>query len=316
MLREIRYWPWLSTLPLAVAAAFVSPLLGLLFAVLFLMGLQDVMQTAQAVRRNYPLTGRLRYMLEYIRPEIRQYFIESDNDKLPFSRSQRALVYARSKIQNDKRGFGSLEDMYAGDAMWIGHSMRPVHADPASFRTQVGGPGCRQPYSMSVFNISGMSFGALSPNAIRALNKGAAKGGFAHDTGEGSISEYHREGGGDIVWQIGSGYFGCRKPDGLFDPDKFAAQATDPQVKMIEVKLSQGAKPGHGGVLPAAKVSPEIAAAREVSRWGRTASRRPVIQPSRGPRVCWALCSDCASSLAASRLASSCVWVSLRNGWT
>lgn len=264
MLREIRYWPWLSTLPLAVAAAFVSPLLGLLFAVLFLMGLQDVMQTAQAVRRNYPLTGRLRYMLEYIRPEIRQYFIESDNDKLPFSRSQRALVYARSKIQNDKRGFGSLEDMYAGDAMWIGHSMRPVHADPASFRTQVGGPGCRQPYSMSVFNISGMSFGALSPNAIRALNKGAAKGGFAHDTGEGSISEYHREGGGDIVWQIGSGYFGCRKPDGLFDPDKFAAQATDPQVKMIEVKLSQGAKPGHGGVLPAAKVSPEIAAARGV----------------------------------------------------
>jgi glutamate synthase domain-containing protein 2 len=264
MWSELRYWPWLSTLPLAVAGTVVSPLLGLLFAVLFLMGLQDVMQTAQAVRRNYPLTGRLRYMLEYIRPEIRQYFIESDNDKLPFSRSQRALVYARSKIQNDKRGFGSLEDMYAGDAMWIGHSMRPVHADPASFRTQVGGPGCRQPYSMSVFNISGMSFGALSPNAIRALNKGAAKGGFAHDTGEGSISVYHREGGGDIVWQIGSGYFGCRKPDGQFDPDRFAAQATDPQVKMIELKLSQGAKPGHGGVLPAAKVSPEIAAARGV----------------------------------------------------
>jgi glutamate synthase domain-containing protein 2 len=154
--------------------------------------------------------------------------------------------------------------MYASDAMWMCHSMRPVEADPKTFRTQVGGPDCRQPYAMSVFNISGMSFGALSPNAVRALNKGAAKGGFAHDTGEGSISKYHREGGGDIVWQIGSGYFGCRTPEGQFDPEKFAAQAREPQVKMIEIKLSQGAKPGHGGVLPAPKVSAEIAAARGV----------------------------------------------------
>ena len=260
----VRYTPWLSTAPLAVALSFYSPWLGLLCAVLFGLGLQDVTQTARAVRRNYPLTGRLRYMLEYIRPEIRQYFLESDDEKLPFSRSQRALVYARSKIQNDKRGFGSLKDMYASDAMWMGHSMRPVEADPKTFRTQVGGPDCRQPYAMSVFNISGMSFGALSPNAVRALNKGAAKGGFAHDTGEGSISKYHREGGGDIVWQIGSGYFGCRTPEGQFDPEKFAAQAREPQVKMIEIKLSQGAKPGHGGVLPAPKVSAEIAAARGV----------------------------------------------------
>jgi glutamate synthase domain-containing protein 2 len=263
-IRQIRYWPWLSTAPLAVAATPLSPWFGLAFAALFLLGLQDVFQTSRAVRRNYPLTGRLRYMLEYIRPEIRQYFIESDDDKLPFSRSQRALVYARSKIQNDKRGFGTLKDMYAGDAMWMGHSMRPVQADPADFRALVGGPDCKQPYAMSVLNISGMSFGALSPNAIRALNKGAAKGGFAHDTGEGSISTYHRQGGGDIVWQIGSGYFGCRTADGQFDPDKFAAQATDPQVKMIEIKLSQGAKPGHGGVLPAAKVSLEIAKTRGV----------------------------------------------------
>jgi len=264
MLNEIRYWPWLSSAPLTVVGGLYSPWLGLVFAVFFLLGLQDVTQTARAVRRNYPLTGRLRYMLEYIRPEIRQYFIESDDEKLPFSRSQRALVYARSKIQNDKRGFGSLKDMYASDAMWMGHSMRPVEADPKTFRTQVGGPDCRQPYAMSVFNISGMSFGALSPNAVRALNKGAAKGGFAHDTGEGSISKYHREGGGDIVWQIGSGYFGCRTADGHFDADKFTAQAKDPQVKMIEIKLSQGAKPGHGGVLPAAKVSAEIAATRGV----------------------------------------------------
>jgi glutamate synthase domain-containing protein 2 len=251
-----------------VVAVVVWPLsyaLSAVFVVLFLMGLQDVMQNKRAVRRNYPLTGRIRYGLEFIRPEIRQYFIESDQEKLPFSRNQRAMVYARSKVQNDKRGFGSIDDLYDHSAEWIIHSMAPLsNVDPQTFRITVGEQQCSQPASLCVFNISGMSFGALSPNAVRALNKGAAKGRFAHNTGEGSVSIHHKANGGDLIWQIGSGLFGCRTADGQFDPDKFAQQASDPQIKMIEIKLSQGAKPGHGGVLPAAKVSEEISRARGV----------------------------------------------------
>jgi glutamate synthase domain-containing protein 2 len=231
---------------------------------MFVLGWVDFKQTKQAVRRNYPLTGRLRYGLEYIRPELRQYFLEDDEEKLPFSRNQRAMVYARSKVQNDKRGFGSIKDMYHAQSEWMTHSLQPTELDPADFRITVGAHQCQQPYALSLLNISGMSFGALSPNAIKALNRGAALGQFAHDTGEGSISRHHREPGGDLIWQIASGYFGCRTPEGLFDPVRFAEQARSPQVKMIEVKLSQGAKPGHGGVLPKAKVSPEIAEARGV----------------------------------------------------
>jgi glutamate synthase domain-containing protein 2 len=260
----VRFTPWLATAPAAVALWPVSAPASLVCLGLFALGVQDVLQTKQAVRRNYPLTGRLRYALEYIRPEIRQYFLEDDEQKLPFSRSERAMVYARSKEQNDKRGFGSIKDLYTPGTEWITHSMQPEHIDPASLRVTVGGSQCRLPYAMSLLNISGMSFGALSPNAIKALNKGAAKGGFAHDTGEGSISVHHREHGGDLIWQIASGYFGCRTPEGRFDPERFAAQAQSPQVKMIELKLSQGAKPGHGGVLPKAKVSAEIAEARGV----------------------------------------------------
>ena len=259
-----RYLPWLVTAPAAVVvwphSAWASAALG----VLFVLGCLDFKQTKQAVRRNYPLTGRLRYALEYIRPELRQYFLESDDEKLPFSRNQRAMVYARSKVQNDKRGFGSIKDMYSTGTEWIAHSLQPVQPDPATFRVQVGAGQCAQPYSLSLLNVSGMSFGALSPNAIKALNRGASLGGFAHDTGEGSISVHHREHGGDLIWQIASGYFGCRTPDGHFNPDRFALQAQSPQVKMIEVKLSQGAKPGHGGVLPKAKISQEIADARGV----------------------------------------------------
>ena len=261
---SVRYLPWLITAP---AAALVWPAssaasLGLL--ALFALGCQDFLQTRQAVRRNYPLTGRLRYALEYIRPEIRQYFLEDDEQKLPFSRSERAMVYARSKVQNDKRGFGSIKDLYSPGTEWITHAMRPTSIDPAALRVVVGAGRCSQPYAMSLLNISGMSFGALSGQAVRALNKGAAKGGFAHDTGEGSISVHHKAHGGDLVWQIASGYFGCRTADGQFDPERFAQQAHAPQVKMVEVKLSQGAKPGHGGVLPKAKVSAEIAEARGV----------------------------------------------------
>jgi glutamate synthase domain-containing protein 2 len=162
------------------------------FGLLFVLGCIDYAQIRQSVRRNYPLTGRLRYVLEYIRPEIRQYFLENDEEKLPFSRSQRAMVYARSKVQNDKRGFGSIKDMYQAQSDWITHSLQPTQLDPASFRVTVGAHQCQQPYALSLLNISGMSFGALSPNAVKALNKGAAMGQFAHDTGEGSISLHHR----------------------------------------------------------------------------------------------------------------------------
>ncbi|MEY4663773.1 MAG: Glutamate synthase large chain, partial [Pseudomonadota bacterium] len=236
-----RYLPWLVTAPAALVSWPFSVWASATFAVLFALGWRDYTQTKQAVRRNYPLTGRLRYGLEYIRPELRQYFLESDDEKLPFSRNQRALVYARSKVENDKRGFGSIKNMYQSDTEWLAHSMQPVQPDPATFRIQVGGDQCSQPYDLSLFNISGMSFGALSPNAIQALNRGAALGRFAHDTGEGSISVHHRQHEGDLIWQIASGYFGCRTPDGHFDPERFALQAKSPQVKMIEVKLSQGA---------------------------------------------------------------------------
>jgi glutamate synthase domain-containing protein 2 len=234
-------------------------------ACLTLVGVYDKIQTRHSVTRNYPIIGHARFMIESIRPEIRQYLLEADSDKVPFSRAQRSLVYARAKKQLSDAPFGTLLDVYAEGYEFIGHSVRPVpHGDPKDFRITIGGPDCKRPYSASVFNISAMSFGSLSANAIRALNKGAKIGSFAHDTGEGSISPYHREFGGDLIWEIGSGYFGCRDAGGKFDPFRFKNQATDPQVKMIEIKMSQGAKPGHGGILPAAKVSPEIAATRGV----------------------------------------------------
>jgi len=259
-----RFLPWLATLVIALVVAPIWPWIAAAFVVLFLIGLRDVSQKRHAVLRNYPVTGHLRFLLEYIRPEIRQYFLEDEEEEKPFSRNQRALIYARAKRQNDKRGFGTSRDVYDKQSDWLCHSIAPKKADPASFRITVGGAHCAQPYSLSVMNISAMSFGALSANAIRALNRGAKIGGFAHDTGEGSISVYHREAGGDLIWEIGSGYFGCRDENGRFCAERFAAQARAPQVKMIEIKLSQGAKPGHGGVLPAAKVSAEIADARGV----------------------------------------------------
>jgi glutamate synthase domain-containing protein 2 len=232
---------------------------------LAVLGMRDLMQTRHAILRNYPITAHLRFLLENIRPEMRQYFFEADKDGTPFPRDKRAIVYQRAKRELDKRPFGTQYDVYQNQFEWLHHSLSPKPAATEPFRVIVGsGPSCKQPYSASVFNISAMSYGALSANAIRALNRGASLGGFAHDTGEGGISPHHREFGGDLIWEIGSGYFGCRTPDGRFDPDRFAAQAADPQVKMIELKLSQGAKPGHGGVLPAAKVTPEIAEIRGV----------------------------------------------------
>ena len=230
---------------------------------LVVLGSWDLLQTRTTLRRNYPILAHFRYGLESVGPEMRQYFIESDTAEAPFSRQQRTLVYRRAKNVMDVVPFGSLQDPYAVDYEWINHSLAPTRIADHDFRIVVGA-GRRQPYAASVFNISAMSFGSLSANAIRALNEGARRGGFYHDTGEGSISPYHLENGGDLVWEIGSGYFGCRDAGGRFDPVRFAEQAARPQVRMIEVKLSQGAKPGHGGVLPAAKVSAEIAATRGV----------------------------------------------------
>lgn len=235
----------------------------LLAAILVGVGVYDLRQTKRSILRNYPIIGHLRFMLEFVRPEIRQYFIESDNEATPFSRSQRSLVYQRAKGEPDKRPFGTQLDVHAEGYEWVNHSVAPTKIASHDFRITIG-EDTAQPYSASVFNISAMSFGALSANAILALNKGAKRGNFAHDTGEGSISAHHRVHGGDLIWEVASGYFGCRNVDGTFNADKFAANARDPQVKMIELKLSQGAKPGHGGMLPGPKVTPEIAEARGV----------------------------------------------------
>ncbi|WP_293738061.1 FMN-binding glutamate synthase family protein [uncultured Acinetobacter sp.] len=241
--------------------------LWLVTSLLSLLGLHDLLQKKHAILRNYPILGHFRFIFEDVRPEIRQYFIESDQDALPFSRMQRSLVYQRAKNENADKPFGSIIDVYEPNYRFIVHSISPCPpADPSTFRVKIGNSQCSQPYGASIMNISAMSFGSLSANAIRALNKGAHLGNFYHDTGEGSLSPYHLENGGDIVWQIASGYFGCRTVDGLFDPEKFRQQAQNPKIKMIELKLSQGAKPGHGGILPKHKIPQEIAEIRGVSR--------------------------------------------------
>ena len=244
-----------------VGGGHVLPVL--VFGYLVGTGFHDLLQTKRAILRNYPVIGHMRFLLEFIRPEIRQYFIESENEAAPFSRAQRSLVYQRAKGDSDKRPFGTQLDTHATGHEWMTHSVAPSTLASHDFRITIG-PHTAQPYSASVFNISAMSFGALSANAISALNAGAKRGGFAHDTGEGSISAHHRKHGGDLIWEVASGYFGCRNDDGTFSAEKFKANARDPQVKMIEIKLSQGAKPGHGGVLPGPKVTPEIAEARGV----------------------------------------------------
>ncbi len=234
------------------------------FGFLTALGIYDLFQTHHAILRNYPVLGHMRFIFEGIRPEIRQYLIESDREEQPFSREQRSLVYQRAKGDEDKRPFGSHEAVYEAGYTWLTHSAVPRKIEDHDFRVTIGGPDCKQPYDASIYNISAMSFGSLSGNAILALSKGGKAGGFAHDTGEGGISRYHREGGADLIYELGSGYFGCCTPDGRFDPEKFRKLAADPQVKMIELKMSQGAKPGHGGVLPAAKITEEIAEARSI----------------------------------------------------
>ncbi len=228
------------------------------------LGFRDLFNTRHAILRSYPISAHLRFLMESIRPEMRQYFFEDEKTGAPFSRDKRALIYQRAKMQLDKRPFGTQYDVYGDGFEWLHHSIAARAPDRTPFRLTIGGPDCTQPYDASVFNISAMSFGSLSANAILALNTGARRGNFAHDTGEGGFSPHHAKGGGDIIWEIGSGYFGARNPDGTFSPERFAATASAPQIKMVELKLSQGAKPGHGGVLPSAKVSAEISATRGV----------------------------------------------------
>lgn len=234
-----------------------------LFGGLTALGVYDMQQQQHAITRNYPVVGHLRFLFEEIRPEIRQYFLEADTDELPFSRAQRSLVYQRAKDVLDARPFGTQLNTYGNGYEWLNHSVAPSQLESHDFRVVVG-EGRKQPYSMSIFNISGMSFGSLSSHAILALNKGAKLGGFAHNSGEGSVSKYHSQHGGDLIMQVASGYFGCRNDDGTFSPDKFRERCADSKIKMIEVKLSQGAKPGHGGMLPGRKVTPEIAEARGI----------------------------------------------------
>ncbi|NOZ08987.1 MAG: FMN-binding glutamate synthase family protein [FCB group bacterium] len=248
------------------SALLYPPLLWTLIITgpLMLVGIYDFTQKKRAIIRNYPIIGHIRYLFESIRPEIAQYFIESDTEGRPFNRVQRSVVYQRAKGVRDTVPFGTLKDVYEVGYEWVNHSLNPVHLTPKDLCITVGGPDCKQPYCASRFNISAMSFGALSKNAVLALSYGAKMGNFAHNTGEGGISPYHLEGGGDLIWQIGTGYFGCRTPEGGFCRDTFRKTATLPNVKMIEIKLSQGAKPGHGGILPAAKLTPEIAEIRHV----------------------------------------------------
>ncbi len=231
---------------------------------LFIVGLIDMYQPKKAVLKNFPVIGRFRYMFESIRPEIQQYFVENNTDGTPLSREYRNIVYQRAKLELDTLPFGTQRDVYKIGYEWINHSMYPSKIDPEKLRVTIGGPDCDKKYSSSIFNISAMSYGSLSKNAILALNGAAKLGKFFHNTGEGSISPYHKKPGGDLVWQIGTGYFGCRDQKGFFDPELFKEKATSDQVKMIEVKISQGAKPAHGGILPAEKITEEIAKIRHI----------------------------------------------------
>jgi glutamate synthase domain-containing protein 2 len=238
----------------------------ILIAPIIYMGIIDMVQTRQSIRRNFPVLGRLRYVFEDLRPKIQQYFVESDTDGAPINRNERSVIYQRAKKQIDTIPFGTQLNVYAEGYEWMTHSISPAdfHKLDHNPRIRFGGKDCKQPYDLSVLNVSAMSFGSLSKNAILALNAGAKIGGFAHNTGEGGLSPYHLEPGGDVIWQIGTGYFGARDKAGAFNDDVFKANALKPNVKMIEIKLSQGAKPGHGGILPAKKNTPEIAAIRQV----------------------------------------------------
>lgn len=259
-----------------IALAFALPSSRGYLAVYLLfyaLGYYDYFQARHSIRRNFPLFGRLRYMMEGIRPEINQYFVESDTNGMPYNREERTIVYARSKNELDTTPFGTIVDVYAPGYEWVSHSILPKSVNPDVLRSVIGGRQCRQPYSASLINISAMSYGSLGKNAVRALNRGARLGNFAQNTGEGGLTPYHLEGGGDLIWQLGTAYFGARDLVGVFSPEIFQKKATLDTVKMIEIKLSQGAKPGHGGILPGEKVNQEVSDIRGV------AIGRDVISP-------------------------------------
>jgi glutamate synthase domain-containing protein 2 len=260
--------PGLVLLSAAAIAATAAFSLWWLFALvplvlLTLLGVRDYVQREHSILRSYPVLGHMRFLLERIRPELQQYFIERNYDGRPYDRDTRTVIYQRAKGTHGEQAFGTERDVEQSGYEFVVHSACPREPETAQPRVRIGGPDCTKPYDMALLNVSAMSFGALSANAISALNRGAALGGFAHDSGEGGVSAHHRQ-GGDLIWEIGSGYFGARTADGYFDPDKFRDKAADPQIKCVELKLSQGAKPGIGGVLPGAKVTPEIAAIRGV----------------------------------------------------
>ena len=261
-------WWWFLAAPLLIAAA---------------TGVHDVLQHRHSVLRNYPVLGHARFLFEALRPELQQYFIERNFDGRPYDRDVRSIVYQRAKGTDAEQPFGTERDVNAVGAEYLVHSMAPVPEPDAVPKVRIGGPDCTKPYDMALLNVSAMSFGALSANAIVALNKGAALGGFAHDTGEGGLSEYHLRGGGDLIWELGTGYFGCRTAGGGFDADVFADKAAQDAVKCVSIKLSQGAKPGIGGVLPGPKVSAEIARAREVPV-GQTVVSPPYHRAFSSPR--------------------------------
>lgn len=258
-------------------------ILFIFFLIWALIGAFEQFFCVSNLRRNYPVLANLRYMLEYIRPEIQQYFIANNVEEKPFSRERRNLIYRRAKAANDTLPFGTEQDILQDGYRSIVHSINTTEVSHEHQRVTIGGPDCQQVYSASRLNISALSFGSLSSTAIEALNRGAALGNFAHNTGEGSISKYHLKHGGDIIWQIGTGYFGCRNPDGSFNREAFQKRATLDVVKMIEVKLSQGAKPSHGGVLPGAKVTDEIAKIRLVEE-GQTVLSPPTHPEFDSPR--------------------------------
>lgn len=261
-------WWWCAAVPPAVLGA---------------VGVWDLVQRRHSVLRNYPVLGHARFLLERIRPELQQYFVERNFDGRPFDRDIRSIVYERAKGTAAEEPFGTERDVYETGYEYLVPSMapRPVPEDPP--RVRIGGPDCTRPYDMALLNVSAMSFGSLSANAVLALNGGAAAGGFAHDTGEGGLSEYHLRPGGDLVWEIGTGYFGCRTRDGHFDPGEFAEKASGDSVRCVSLKLSQGAKPGIGGVLPGAKVNAEIARVRDVPE-GETVVSPPYHRVFSTPR--------------------------------
>ncbi len=260
----IRYLPFAGIVALALLTPWLPVWLAVVVWPLLLIGVADLVQQRHSLLRNYPVIGHLRRLAESVRPQIHQYFVEGDTEGAPYDREQRTLIYQRAKSAIETHPFGTERDVMRSGYEWVNHAICPKPPAEHPPRVPVGGAQCTQPYETALLNISAMSFGSLSAAAIEALSRGAASGGFAHDTGEGAISPYHERGGADLIWELGTGYYGARAQDGGFDPGAFREKAQLPQVKMCEIKLSQGAKPGHGGILPAAKVSQEIASTRGI----------------------------------------------------